>query len=633
MRPTFLLSLILLAAGIGCATLEKRPQTALLPKTPEMEKAFQEAEKLFLSRSYGPARKSYEAYIEKFTYNYFTPKAHYRLGEIALVGEKWRDAIPAYRESLRKGIFPEWGAKAVYQLAVSHYRLGDYPPVFKALDDLPEDAEASLRVRGASLRVRSAKKGNVPLEEVKGFLELAEGYSLLSPSEWQIGELTWVVSQREAADFIREWLASSKMGEEETRRLLKWFQGRSAAGYVLWKIAQSAHRRGDYQEAADRAEAFVTGYPKNEYVPEARRLLTELGKRGAEEAVRVGVILPLSGKLGVYGQSVLKGIECGAGIYSPCRGGSPLTLEIRDSHGDPQKAVEQIRELASFPDIAGIIGPLSQREAAAAAPVAEEQQISMIALSQKEGLPQQGEFVFRNFLTVADQVATVVKYACVEKGLKDFAILYPVGAGGEEYLTHFKKDLEECGGRLVGKAGHEGGDESLLGALRMLKHSDPRLGERPHFQALFFPDAYRMVEDLTVSLRFLGMQGILLLGGAGWDHPDLAKIDFEGFQIAFVNGFFAGTNDFMTRDFAASFRSAFGVDPTLLEAYAYDTLKLVDSVLQGRPSISRSEFRRELAHTKNFKGVTGNISFDDEGDARRRLFLLTVQAGAIQEIR
>ncbi len=601
-----------------------------------MEKSFSQAEQLFLARQYPEAENAYRQYLKQFSYNYFAPQANYRLAEIQLVAKKWNEAIPYYRASLKKGVLPEWGAKAIYQMAICYFRLNDFKNSFYVLDQLPRDTDPSLKVRGGSLRVTSAKKGKDPVQEIIGYLELVEAYSQIPPQDRESGDLTWVVEDREALKAVREWTEKSPGPGEDLKKLLRRFSGQTSGGYLLWKAIRMHHQQGNYDKSSSLAQRFLREYPKHEYITSARLLLSELGKRASGSRATVGVLLPLTGKYGVYGESVLHGLECAAGIFRPCGGDLGIVLEIRDTGSDPEGAARELRQLAAQPEVMAVIGPLSQEEAEAVAPIADELQIPVIVLSQKPGIAAKGNFVFRNFLTVADQVATLVDFTCRDKKLKEFAILYPQSSGGEEYRSRFEEEVKNCGSELVAQESYPIGTENFLEPVRALKHAKGKYTakESRPFDALFFPDIYLHLPDLIEALRFLGMRGVLLMGGPGWDHPDLASLKPEGIsETVFVNGFFPRSGSFTTKDFVASYQKTYEIEPTLLEAYGYDSLRLLGAVLRGPVASTRPQVQESLASMAHFRGVTGEISFDSEGDARRRLFLLTVKDGEIRELR
>lgn len=653
LRPLFLFFALwgCLLTG-GCALLEgmgQGPASASLARTPEMEKRFYDAEKFFYARRFSEAETAYQNYLRQFPANALTAKAAFRLGEIHFHEKDLKQAVADYKKSLSRGVDPEWGVLAIYKLAVCYSRLEDSKKVFEALDRLPaERMDARIFVRAGSLRVAKAKKAGDPLQEMRGYLELIEAYETLNPSLTEVGD-PWILDEKTAREQIRKWIDQTEAGERGRGVLEKWtkrFDGKSSGGYLLWKLARLSHENGDYKKASDWAGRYLAEHPKHEYASLARSMVTEVAKRGETasdlktgpgEAARpsIGVLLPLSGKYAVYGESILHGLECAAGIFAPCRGDLGIHLAISDSRGDPGQAARIVEEFSRNENIRAVVGPLPQVEVDQASVAAENAGLPMIALSQKPGLAKSGQFIFRNFLTVADQVATVVHYACRQKRWKKFAILYPQGVAGQEYRNEFKKEVDRCGGDVVAEAGYSG-DAGVLEALRGLKFSSKEQDvEAPApFQALFIPDVYRRIHRIAEGLKFLNLTGVHLLGGAGWNHPGLLAKEGEGLEGAvFVDGFFARASGYATRDFVSTFQSAYGVEPTLLEAYAYDTLRLLGEVLRDHPTLNRLEFQKALAGKKNFPGVTGNISFDDDGDARRKLFVLTVEGGEIKEVR
>ena len=82
---------------------------------------------------------------------------------------------------------------------------------------------------------------------------------------------------------------------------------------------------------------------------------------GQTRICTVGCLLPLTGKYGRFGKSVLDAMLLGARAFqSPEGKGSSIRLLVRDTQGEPEVAVEQLRELAEDPNVVGIVGPCGQ---------------------------------------------------------------------------------------------------------------------------------------------------------------------------------------------------------------------------------------------------------------------------------
>ena len=637
-----LLILILLPVLFSCATFqgEKGKKAQVIPATQEMQKEFNAVERLYFAKKYDLARTGYQDYLKSHPENALTGKTYYRLGEIGLTQGNLDEAISFYRKAAERGGQSEWGMDAWYKQAVALHKAGKYDKIFKVLDHLSgEGASQALAVKAGSLRVSAAKKmTGQEVEEIKGYLEVLDAYQRFGAATTPMAELNWLVSSSQAESEIRDWIKVESKDGNQWASLAARFSGRPVGYFVFWKLGNTFNAQGDYKKAYLYLNKLTQEYPKCEFISGARDLRAELEKRGitvandttAEPApsgdlFSVGVLLPLSGKYAVYGESVLHGIECAAGMFEPCHSDFKVNLVIRDTQGDPKMAARRLKELAENKSILGVIGPLPQVEVDDVVPVAEAQQIPIVALSQREDVARLGEMAFRNFLTVQDQVGTLVHYACKEKKWKKMGIFYPDNSAGEEFLKQFEQEVNSCGGKVVAKQSYHGPAENYVEGLKVLQ-------AQGKFQALFIPDVYRRVLEIIPSLEFANMSDVVLLGGAGWDHRDLLGGGARLEGAVFVDGFFEGSGQYGTRDFSQMIQSSYGGAPTLLEAYAYDTMKLIGNMVSRHRIDSRSGLHDALLGLHDFPGVTGDISFDKDGDARRKLFLLTVSNGDIKEI-
>ena len=339
------------------------------------------------------------------------------------------------------------------------------------------------------------------------------------------------------------------------------------------------------------------------------------------QALSVGVLLPLSGRYRIPAESVLHGLECAAGIFKPCRTEQTIRLVIRDTgEGNPEATSRALEELALEGVHGAIVLPVDGELEALAEPVKRLNLPTVLLTPRTDAASWLGGGLFRNFLTIPDQVRTIVDYAC--QGKKDFAILFPQTPVGTEFEKEFSQKVEACGGRVTARQSYEAETVDFTEALRGLKLNRSKfdLNAALGFEALFIPDTYRKTLLACEAMKFLGMQGVLLMGGAGWDHPSLAE-DTSGLLegAIFADGFFPRSDNKVTRDFTDRFEAAFSFSPTLIEAYAYDALRLQTL---GSP----------LTGLKDFDGATGPISFEKDGEGRRKLFLLTVDRNEIRQI-
>jgi hypothetical protein len=126
---------------------------------------------------------------------------------------------------------------------------------------------------------------------------------------------------------------------------------------------------------------------------------------------------------------------------------------------------------------------------------------------------------------------------------------------------------------------------------------------------------------------------VLLLGGNGWDDPAIVEKAGRYVECAiFVDGFFAGSERPATKRFVQAFQVAHARSPSILEASAFDAAGMIAAAM-ARGAADRKEMRDALAAQAPFPGATGEIAFDAQGEPVRSLFFLTVDHGAIREMR
>ena len=80
--------------------------------------------------------------------------------------------------------------------------------------------------------------------------------------------------------------------------------------------------------------------------------------------------------------------------------------------------------------------------------------------------------------------------------------------------------------------------------------------------------------------------------------------------------------------FYADYKKRFGIEVTVYEPYVYDALNIMVAAMVKAGSSEPAKYLPVLAKTDKYKGVTGNISFDERGDIKNgALTLYTFKAG------
>ena len=478
--------------------------------------------------------------------------------------------------------------------------------------------------------------GLTPGDEALRLQALADGATRLNQPLQALFFLHRALSQPQLAEpgpLLQQGHALlQRLQEPELAEAAFMFAGSPLGEDARLQLAKRMLTRNDPAAARPLLEAILASGVSFPWREEARQLLA--GQSGPQVAVAprsIGVALPLSGRYGTFGEQVRRGMELALELrpLNP-----PLQLDIRDSAGDAGTAARLVSTLARSPQILALAGPLTGSEAAAAAVQAQKERLPLLTLSQRDGLAETGDMVFRNSMTGRLQVQALLRHAMDGQGLRRFAILFPENRSGQEFRDLFTQGVKLRGGAVVASQGYAESETDLRSQIRRLQGLEPNAADpgkvKAKFDALFIPDYADRIGQLVPQLGFYGFEPVQLLGINGWNSPDLVRIGGAAVEGAvFVDGFFRDSPAPAVRSFVERYLQKYGEEPSILAAQGFDIVGMLLTALEAPGVRSREELRQALAGLQNYPGVTGTTSFDSQGDAAKGLFLLQVRDGQI----
>jgi ABC-type branched-subunit amino acid transport system substrate-binding protein len=425
--------------------------------------------------------------------------------------------------------------------------------------------------------------------------------------------------------------------EEELKSIESLYRGAYAGGYAKLRLAQIAKGQGNDPIAKRYLAELEKEYRGMDYIVQARGLF-ETVSPSAKSKYTVGVILPLTGIHGPFGERALQGIQSAIKETD-----SPLiSLAIRDSKGEPEEAEKAVEELVNVEKAIAIIGPLLSIDVDSAVKKAQQLRVPLLTLSQKE-LPK-GDFVFQNSLTPPEQVQSLAHFAVKELELRTFAIFYPNSPYGLYFKNLFNQEITRRGGKVLGSIVYQESQtdfsQEIKGffKVRVLSKPDAKKKKEDEFKPLlsvdgiFIPDTHDRVGMILSQMAFFDVKGAFL-GTNLWNGPGLVTIGGKAAEGAmFVDTFFAKNHSPGVAQFVEEFRKSFQRDPETLEALSYDGAKLIKEILQSKSVSSPLQMQEELRQVKSFQGVTGLKGFGEDGKPIRTLSILAVKKGQIERI-
>lgn len=235
----------------------------------------------------------------------------------------------------------------------------------------------------------------------------------------------------------------------------------------------------DLEKAGKNARLLIEEAEDRTWKSTGRMLLSDINDkialRGDIRRNAIGCLLPLKGSYSLYGQELLNGIQLGMELFRKKDDSVRIELIIKNTDGSEEETLKAIDDLADNEKVIAIIGPLASVSSSAAVKKAQEIGIPIITFSQTRRITDQGDMVFRNFLTPSKEVDIILKKAVYEMGLMRFGVFYPDTPYGRFFMNLFWDRVEEMGCEITAVESYPPGDTDFaVGIKKMVGLYYPR---------------------------------------------------------------------------------------------------------------------------------------------------------------
>ncbi len=621
---------------------------------------YQMAELDFKEGRFEDAFNKYRLYLEKSPAGEKSRTALYRMARIRLDNHQNEEALSLLERIVSE--YPDHPETPIirHDIADLYYVLGDYQKSRDvSLEWLKKYPSHPLKAQVLFILGNSYKSLGNRVEAFRWWLNTATALS----AGYNLPE-----SRADLDDLIIDLINQSEA--DELMEMAEYGAGSLYIPPIYQRMASLYFDQGRLEEARKFAMLLVRSSRDPFLISWGREFIDRISKRKEEEVeVRkgaIGCLLPLSGPFGLYGEELLNGIQLGMGLFNQSAGDQGLELIIRDTRGSVEDTIAGIDDLVLKEKVMAIVGPLASGPATAAVKRAQELGVPIITFTQKDGIAKEGDMVFRNFLTPAKEINTILDKSMDEMGMRRFGIFYPDNPYGRFFMNLFWDKVEEKDGTItavesykVGETDFAVGIKKMVGLYyprpdsirQMLEEmenpapdeavaDDPEREEEAgdgtgqekddepppivDFDAVFVPDNYQQVALIAPQFPFYNVFNVPFLGTSLWLSKDLLETTGDYLQGAiFPAGFYPDKDSETVRAFVEAYRANFQSDPGVLAANGYDTIGLIKEIMGMERVKTRRDFREELAQDA-FNGVTGKISFDPQGEVEKEPVLLTV---------
>ena len=344
-----------------------------------------------------------------------------------------------------------------------------------------------------------------------------------------------------------------------------------------------------------------------------------------ETELRIGLLVPLSGRYAALGDEIRRGAEMA--LFKTGR--DNVTLLFLDTKGGDAAADAALTGVKNDVDI--FIGPLFTPAVVAARAVAARHQTPMLLLSNNRAVVAPDSWLM-GYLP-EQQLDGLLGHA-VDVGKTQFAIIAQDAAFGQRLLTHATNRLRDFGlkpeaVRVLSDA--ELADEnSLKQAIReFTRYQPPAPDELPAdspFDAVIFAGDPEFALRAAPLLAYydVGPDRALFLGNALWNQAQLLN------EPSLQGGVFATRPSQFDTKFIASWREIWQQPPGELSRLGFDALALVAALVtdaeDGAP-LSAGDWAQKLVTHRGFQGYSGAFRLLPDGSNVRAYELRQIRRG------
>ncbi|MCA1633463.1 MAG: ABC transporter substrate-binding protein, partial [Acidobacteria bacterium] len=236
----------------------------------------------------------------------------------------------------------------------------------------------------------------------------------------------------------------------------------------------------------------------------------------ADEKIRIGAFMSLTGDTGQYGLSASNGMLMAVEEANTQGGvgGRRVELMVRDTRSDVGETVRVVSQFIGEAHVHALLGEIVSSRSLIAAPVAQAAGVPMLTPSSTSAeITTVGDYVFRSCYADPFQGAAIAQFAAHTLQARRAAMLLD---REQEYSIRLAQYIHEAfrgqGGEVVAEEVYEAGAADFTPQLLEISRARP--------DVVFVPGYYLEAGLLARQARELELN-VPLVGGDGWDSPRL----------------------------------------------------------------------------------------------------------------
>lgn len=330
--------------------------------------------------------------------------------------------------------------------------------------------------------------------------------------------------------------------------------------------------------------------------------------------VKIGVVMPMSGAVGAYGQSAYKGIKLINEMKPTLKNGDKIKLILLDNKSDKIESANAMQKLVSSEKVSAIIGALTSTNTMAMTKIASQTKIPMVAPVATNILVTKNR-EYANRVCFSDAFQGQVAANFIKNNLKKNKVVvitdvkqdYSIGIS-----KVFKRAFKKMGGNVLKQVKMNSGDKDFKAMISGIKAMKPEL----IFMPVYSTEAgliAKQSKQLGLNVPFVGTDGMT----ADKVFLEVAQDSAEGFYNTDLFSSQAPKTTKASKEFEKAYMKKYKESVHPFAALSADSYNVILEALNSCDKNDGSCINSKIKSTQNYPGVAGVITINKNGDGVR----------------
>ncbi len=343
--------------------------------------------------------------------------------------------------------------------------------------------------------------------------------------------------------------------------------------------------------------------------------------------VKIGVVMPMSGPIGGYGQSANKGVELAHELQPTLKNGDKIKVILYDNKSDKIESANAMQKLISSDNVAAVVGALTSTNTMAITKIAGENNTPLVApVATNILVTKNRKYANRVCFTDAFQGEVAANFLMNDLKKKNVVVITDVKLDYSIGISKvFKRKFKKMGGKVLKQVRITSGNTDFKAAISTIKSLKP--------EAIFFPIysaeaglIAKQAKQLGLNVPFVGTDGM----AADNTFFEVGGDAVEGFYNSDTFSSDAPMTTKLSKSFVDAYSKKYNEKIHPFAAASADSYFLIVKAMnECKDPTDGVCINEKIKATKGFQGVTGVISIEPNGDAKKSAVINQVKNGKL----